>query len=163
MSPDEINAMFGLVLVLTLLVATFFIGGALERRHYASIRQREQNYRNFLAINFSHLSPDWQIESTELARGSIVISVDYFKRFVALLKAIFGGRLTTYEPLLDRARREALLRMIEDAKSKGCNAVINVRLETSRLANATSGNRERLAGVEILAYGTAIRTRPGVD
>lgn len=154
--------MIGLGVVLALLVATYFSGTTLERRHYASIRQREHDYRNFPAINFSHLSPDWQIESTAIARGSIVVSVDYFKRFVALLKAIFGGRLTTYEPLLDRARREALLRMIEDAKSKGCHAVINVRLETSRLANASEGNRERLAGIEILAYGTAIRTRPGV-
>lgn len=155
--------MIGLGVVLALLVATYFSGTALERRHYASIRQREHDYRNFPAINFSHLSRDWQIESTEIARGSIVVSVDYFKRFVALLKAIFGGRLTTYEPLLDRARREALLRMIEDAKEKGCQAVINVRLETSRLANASEGNRERLAGIEILAYGTAIRTRSGVN
>ena len=40
-----------------------------------------------------------------------MVSVDYFKRFLAGLRMIFGGRVSSYESLLDRARREALLRM----------------------------------------------------
>ena len=48
--------------------------------------------------------------------------------------------------------------MAEEARSLGYHAVINVRLETSRLANATTeGNRT--AGVEMLAFGTAVRLR----
>ena len=34
--------------------------------------------------------------------GNVVVSVDYFKRFVAHLRMIFGGRVHTYESLLDR-------------------------------------------------------------
>ena len=49
--------------------------------------------------------------------------------------------------------------MIEDARAQGCAAVTNVRLETSRIANATRNNRERLAGVEMLAYGTGLKLR----
>jgi uncharacterized protein YbjQ (UPF0145 family) len=52
-----------------------------------------------------------------------------------------------------------MLRMIEDARRQGCDTIINVRLETSRIANATRPNYERLAGVEMLAYGTALKLR----
>jgi uncharacterized protein YbjQ (UPF0145 family) len=91
-----------------------------------------------------------------MVTGSIVISLDYFKRVIAGLKGLVGGRITTYEPLLERARREALLRMIESAKAQGYDAVINVRLETSRLANSR-GDGKGTAGVEMLAFGTAIK------
>ncbi|MGB5331529.1 MAG: heavy metal-binding domain-containing protein, partial [Woeseiaceae bacterium] len=62
----------------------------------------------------------------------------------------------TYEPLLERARREALLRMTESAREQGYDAIFNVRLETSRLANATRDGKGT-AGVEMLAFGTAVK------
>jgi uncharacterized protein YbjQ (UPF0145 family) len=75
---------------------------------------------------------------------------------MASLRALVGGRVKSFEPLLDRARREALLRMREQARARGFDAVINTRLETSRLASSRqSGNKT--AGIEILAYGTAIK------
>jgi uncharacterized protein YbjQ (UPF0145 family) len=143
--------------VFVLLVVTYFVGGMLERRHYQRIRAREQEYRGFPVVNFQYVDEAWHVESTVLAQGSTVVSVDYFKRFVAGLRGVIGGPLKTYEPLLDRARREAVLRMIEDARRQGCVAVINVRLESSCLANAERSGRRRLAGVEMLAYGTGIK------
>jgi uncharacterized protein YbjQ (UPF0145 family) len=68
---------------------------------------------------------------------------------------IIGGRVKAYETLLDRARREALLRLKEDAVERGYHAVVNVRLETCRIANAR--NSERIAGLEVLAYGTGLK------
>ncbi|HBG96576.1 MAG TPA: hypothetical protein DDY14_14925, partial [Chromatiaceae bacterium] len=76
------------------------------------------------------------------------------------LRGLVGGRIKTYEPLLDRARREAMLRMIESARANGYDAIINVRLATSRLANAR-GDGEGTAGVEMLAFGTAISLHQG--
>lgn len=61
-----------------------------------------------------------------------------------------------HEPLLDRARREAMLRMTEEARSQGYDAVYNVRLETSRLASSR-GDGKGTAGIEMLAYGTAVK------
>jgi uncharacterized protein YbjQ (UPF0145 family) len=46
--------------------------------------------------------------------------------------------------------------MIEDARSQGYDAVFNVRLETSRLANSGRDGKGT-AGVEMLAYGTAVK------
>tara|TARA_Y100001934_G_C12303925_1_gene751413 strand:- start:612 stop:893 length:282 start_codon:yes stop_codon:yes gene_type:complete len=88
--------------------------------------------------------------------GSVVISLDYFKRFLAGLRSLVGGRVGSYESLLDRARRESLLRMKEVAIKGGYDAVINVRFETSRLASSGQ-NGSGTAGVELMAYGTAIK------
>ena len=90
---------------------------------------------------------------TQLVRGNVVISVDYFKRFVAYLRMIFGGRVHTYESLIDRARREAILRMQERARALGAGKIFNVRLETSSISK---GRRETIGSVEVLAYGTAV-------
>jgi len=143
----------------SLLLLAFLIGSWLEREHYRSILRREQDYQDMTVCNFEWEPESSDIEKVILAQGSVVVSVDYFKRLVATLKGFVGGRIGAYEPLLDRARREAMLRMIEDARRQGCDTIINVRLETSRLANATRSDHERLAGVEMLAYGTALRCR----
>lgn len=143
-------------LPLALLMLAYVTGGYLERRHFADIRAREARCREFPAVTFETLPAQWRVSSSQLVHGSVVISLDYFKRFVAGLRMVVGGRVKTYEPLLDRARREAVLRMIEAARASGYDAVVNVRIETSRLANARSG-RESTAGVEMLAFGTAVR------
>ena len=141
---------------LVLLIGTYLIGSAIERSHYREIRIREVRSRRFPTVNFRTPPKSWDVADAEMVLGNVVISIDYFKRFLAGLRMLFGGRVSSYESLLDRARREAVLRMKEDAFERGYNAVINVRIETSRLA---SSNRkgEGTAGVEILAFGTAVK------
>lgn len=141
---------------LALLILAYLVGGRIERKHFRDLRAREAALQGFPVINFERLPASWRVTSSDLVSGSCVVSLDYFKRFIAGLRGLVGGRIRTYEPLLDRARREALLRMIEAARERGFDAVINVRLETSRLANAR-GNGKGTAGVEMLAFGTAVR------
>ncbi len=140
---------------LILLFVAYFAGRAVERRHYASIRQRELRWRSFPAITLRSVPPGWQVTDSKLIAGNVVISVDYFKRFLAGLRMIFGGRVKAYETLLDRARREALLSLKQNAVKNGYHALINVRLETSRMANARGS--EGVAGLEVLAFGTALK------
>jgi uncharacterized protein YbjQ (UPF0145 family) len=150
------DTLIGLGATLVLLIVTYFIGTHIERSHFKQIREREEGHRAFPVITFETLPEGWQVQEAGLVQGSVVISVDYFKRFVAGLRGLIGGRIKTYEPLLDRARREAVLRMIEQAKRDGYDAVVNVRLETSRLASARSDGKG-VAGVEMLAFGTALK------
>ena len=82
-----------------------------------------------------------------IVQGSTVRSKHAGKDFLAGLKNIVGGELTTYTELLQEARDEATQRMVEQARSVGANAVINVRYST---ASITTG------AAEILAYGTAV-------
>ena len=139
-----------------LLIVTYLTGSAIEKLHYREIRIRESRSRRFPIVNFRTPPKSWHIVDAEMVAGNVVISIDYFKRFLAGLRMLFGGRVAAYESLLDRARREAILRMKEDAFKRGYSAVLNVRIETSRLA---SSNRkgEGTAGVEILAFGTAVK------
>ena len=143
---------------LLFLLGAYFIGKTIEQRHFSELLRREEALRELPVMTLETLPSDWVVMRCGLVQGSVVISVDYFKRFLAQLRALVGGRIRSYEPLLDRARREALVRMTEEARRKGFNTVINVRLETSRLASSR-GNERSVAGVEMLAYGTGLRLR----
>jgi len=139
-----------------ILLVTYFIGGKVESSHFKSIRNRERASRRMMVLTIQKIPAEWQPQDAGLVTGSVVVSLDYFKRFLAGIRAIFGGRIKSYEPLLDRARREAILRMKEEALAKGYTSVINLRLDTSRLASATK-NGKSTAGVEILAFGTGLK------
>ncbi len=138
-----------------MLLGAWISGGILERRHLKNLRLLESGSRDVLAITIEDLPPDWHVESCELVMGNVVISQDYFKRFAASIKGIFGGNIRVLEPLLERARREALIRMKGVAHARGYDTIINVRIETATLASARRDGKGT-AGVEILAFGTAI-------
>jgi uncharacterized protein YbjQ (UPF0145 family) len=147
---------FGLIVGSAMLVGAWITGGIVERRHLKSLLLLESGSRGVLAVTIEDLPADWHVTSCELVMGNVVISQDYFKRFVASIKGVFGGNIRTLEPLLERARREALIRMKGVAHARGYDAIVNVRLETATLASAR-GNGKGTAGVEILAFGTAIK------
>ncbi len=147
--------LLALVITPAALLGAWISGSILERRHLKSLLLLESGSRHILAITVETLPADWQVEGCDLVVGSVVISQDYFKRFAASIKGVFGGRIGVFEPLLERARREALIRMKAQAAARGHNTVINVRIETSTLANARRDGKGT-AGVEIMAFGTAI-------
>jgi len=142
----------GLISFLVLMIAGYLFGSYAERKHYKSILQREEQYRNvvLMALRLPRVS---QVEHTQLVSGSVVISVDYFKRFLASLRMLVGGRLNSYESLLDRARREAILRMQKQTIDMNASSVYNIKFETSSISK---GQKDRVGSIEVLAYGTAI-------
>ncbi len=144
-----------IVIAPVMLLGAWISGGIVERRHLKNLLLLESGSRNVLAVTIEDLPPDWHVESSELVMGNVVISLDYFKRFAAGIKGIFGGNIRAFEPLLERARREALIRMKGVAQARGYDTVINVRIETATMASSR-GDGKGTAGVEILAFGTAI-------
>lgn len=150
---------FSIGIALLLLLAGYVFGQMLEKSHYRSIREREARLRNIPAISSKKLPDSFQPCSTEIVTGNVVISVDAFKKFVAGLRMLIGGRVTSYETLIDRARREALLRMKEEAERLGAGFVFNVKMETSSISK---GSQNSIGSIEVLAYGTAIiQNKPG--
>lgn len=145
---------FDLLLFLFLLALGFFTGRILEQRHYRSIRQREESLANVLA--FTNRFPPNAVDPHEirLVTGAVVISSDYFKHFVAGLRNLVGGRFRGYETLLDRARREAILRMKEDAHRAGYSLIVNVKIENTSISGGRAG---AMPAFELLAYGTALK------
>ena len=138
---------------IVLMLLGYGFGTWAERRHYKSIEEREIKYQKLPTIGLKHPLPQkGRVVMARLAAGNVVISVDYFKRFLASLRNIFGGRVSSYETLVDRARREAILRM--KASCPGATQIINVRLETSSLFKNT--RKGSIGSIEVFAYGTAI-------
>jgi uncharacterized protein YbjQ (UPF0145 family) len=136
----------------------YVFGRRIETRHMASLREREHASLGLPVLTARGVDPSWTIEDAALVTGIAVVSIDYFKYVAATLRNVFGGRLSTYESLLDRARREAVLRMKEAAYARGATVVLNVRLELCSVSGLDAGRRGARSA-EVLAYGTALRTR----
>ena len=135
-----------------LIVIGRVVGSSIERSHYKSIVERETRFSGQPAVSTKQLDAPGPVRSASLAIGSVVISVDHFKRFLSGFRMIIGGEVRSYSSLIDRARREAVLRMKESQPD--AHAYINTRLETSTISS-TTGN-EGIGTIEVLAYGTAV-------
>jgi len=144
--------MVDLIVLLVLITLGYLFGQWSERNHYRSIIEREQELNALPAIAIKFPPVSLSKPSTTLVMGSVVISVDYFKRFVAGLRNLVGGRVTSYETLLDRGRREAILRMKAEAAEIGATMVLNIKLET---ASISKGRKNAVGSIEVFAYGTA--------
>lgn len=142
-----------ILISLILVTLGYFFGRRAESKHFKSIIEREQLLRNLPAMA-GRVPPQNAIYQQQLVSGSVVIANDYFKTFVAGLRNLFGGKISAYETLLDRARREAVLRMKQEAKLLGAELIFNVKYETS---NISGQYNKRMPVVEVHAYGTALK------
>lgn len=143
------SLLFQAVSVVSLLVLGYLFGRLAEKRHYKRIIQRESDTRS-LPVVASRYPPEDRLYRQQLVTGNVVIASDYFKAFLAGLINIFGGRVTPFESMLDRARREAVLRMKEEALTLDAAYVFNIKFDTTRIATG------KIGAMEVLAYGTAM-------
>jgi uncharacterized protein YbjQ (UPF0145 family) len=82
-----------------------------------------------------------------MVRGLVCRSRSVVGNLAAGLQTLFGGNITIYTQLCERARQDAYDLMIKHAEERGANALIGVRYDAN----------EVMAGVtEVLAYGTAV-------
>lgn len=147
------------LLITALLLALGFVSGkTVEHLHYQDLAKRERRLRRLPVVTTQRVPADWRVEDAALLTGTVVISIDYWKRFAAGIRQFFGGNVRSYETLFERARREAILRLKEAASAKGFDAVIGVRLESVELASS-GANGKGTAGVELMAFGTGLRIR----
>lgn len=154
---DAVLDLLDVIVVVVLFLLGFFAGRWNERRHYASIRRREKELAGVLVFS-NRFPPQATVRvPTHLVSGSAVISDDYFKNVVAGLYSFFGGRVRSYESLVDRARRESVLRMKAAARQHGARMIINVKFQTFAIGGRS---RNSVKGVEVLAYGTAVGAPP---
>lgn len=101
-----------------------------------------------LCSNTEEIPGQQIVEFYGVVTGSTVRAKHIGRDFAAGLKNILGGELKGYTELLQEARKEALHRMMEQARSVGANAVVNVRFATSSVAQGAA---------ELFAYGTAVK------
>ncbi|MGH1469206.1 MAG: YbjQ family protein [Bdellovibrionales bacterium] len=147
--------MFNLLVVLTLLILGFVIGSAREKKHFESLRKRE-GLLSAIPWRSNGKKEDFsKYQEGSLVTGHVVIGQDYFKAFLAGLVNLVGGRMSSYESLLDRGRREALCRLRESARDWECREIVNVRFETSIIGE--NQGKQKSGAIEVFAYGTALK------
>ncbi|MEM7229991.1 MAG: YbjQ family protein [Planctomycetota bacterium] len=137
-----------------LILVGLFSGTILERLHFKRLDQREADHRGFPVTDIRTPTAGTTPTDGTLVIGQVVIASDYFKTFIASFRKIIGGEVRTFERLMDRARREAHCRMVDQARALGATDVINVRFETSSIGRMT---KNPMPMVEVLAYGTAVK------
>ena len=140
-------------LTIILIALGYFVGNRREAKHYRSILEREEKFRMLPTLTIKKpMLQEGTIVKMELVSGCVVISIDYYKRLLAGFRNIIGGKVSSYETLVDRARREAILRMKEQCPN--VSQIINLRIETSSVFKASG--RGSVGSVEVIAYGTAV-------
>lgn len=141
--------MIGLVLTLALLLLGYVVGRYRDQQHRARLDHEEAQLRAQVLVSQLPRLPAGA--DPRLVLGEVVIATDYFRQAAMALRGLVGGEVKSYATLLDRARREALVRAMRNAVASGADQLVNVRFETSTVA---------AGGVEVLCFGTAIRTQP---
>lgn len=91
------------------------------------------------------------VDLVGLVQGNTIRAKHLGRDIGAGLKNLVGGELRSYTELMTEARREAMERMVGQARELGANAIVNVRFTTSQVAGGAA---------ELYAYGTAVRVEP---
>ena len=88
------------------------------------------------------------VRTIGMVKGNTIRSRHIGKDILASLRTIVGGEIQEYTKMLAEAREQAIDRMIDEAKRRGADAVINLRFATSYVMGSAS---------EILAYGDGVK------
>lgn len=100
-----------------------------------------------LVVTSSEIVGRKSLKTLGLVRGTTVRAHHVGNDIIAFLRNMVGGEVIEYTKMLAESREQALDRMIEEAKSLGADAVVDVRYSTSDIASGAA---------EVLIYGTAI-------
>ena len=144
--------MDGLLFKIGITLILFYIGWAfgrhIERKHLNELEDRERELA-YIRVDTNRFAIS---ESTgQLVSSNVVLSHDYFKYIISMIQSLLGGRLTTYETVVDRARREAMIRLKLEAQKMGANHIMGLRLSTTEMG--MEGGM-----VEVFACGTAVQS-----
>ncbi|PCI59991.1 MAG: hypothetical protein COB37_10165 [Kordiimonadales bacterium] len=126
------------------LIATLY-----ERRHNKQMAEREALLGDIKISTTKHIGSN--AASGVMIYGSVVVAHDFFRTLIIQFRKIIGGNIKAYERLVVRGRREALIRLREDARLRGFDRVVNVRYGSSRISGLF------INAVELVAYGTGIK------
>ncbi len=92
------------------------------------------------------------VKSFGVVRGIIVRSRSVLGNIGASIQSIFGGNISLYTNLCERAREDAFNLMLQHAGELGANAVVGVRYDATEIAPGIT---------EVLCYGTAVFVEAG--
>ncbi|UDQ97361.1 heavy metal-binding domain-containing protein [Lentisphaerota bacterium WC36G] len=130
-----------------LFTATYIINYFINKNLMNTIEEKEAKVKHIVFSTKKRIDPT-RYEGAIVVKGSAVMANCYFMKIIASIISFFGGEIDLYQKILNKGRRLAIARMLEDAQLHGADTVYNVRIAT------TSIN-----GFELYAYGTAVREK----
>src|SRR6187402_2956792 len=87
-------------------------------------------------------------KSHGVVRGIVVRSRSVIGNIGAGIQSLFGGNITLYTDLCERAREDAFNLMLAHAGKVGANAVVGVRYDATEIGTGIT---------EVICYGTAVQ------
>ncbi|MBR58000.1 MAG: hypothetical protein CMH54_08250 [Myxococcales bacterium] len=139
--------LFGIV------VLGWLIGGNAEKRHLRKLAKAFEESGELMTEVRSFPGGAIPTNGAEMVVSEVVIANDYLKSFLASLRNIIGGEIHSYRNLMMRARQEAVLRLLHQAREKGLDSVCNIRLEFCKIG----------LGFSVLASGTAYKRQESIS
>jgi uncharacterized protein YbjQ (UPF0145 family) len=91
------------------------------------------------------------IKNLGIVRGITVRSRSIVGSIGAGIQTLFGGNISLFETLCERAREQAFERLLNHAEAMGANAVVGMRYDATEIMQGVT---------EVLAYGTAVVVEP---
>jgi uncharacterized protein YbjQ (UPF0145 family) len=91
------------------------------------------------------------LQSVGVVRGVVVRSRSVFGTIGGSIETLFGGNITMFTELAERARAQAFDTMLHQAHAAGANAVIGIRYDANEIMKGVT---------EVLCYGTAVLVEP---
>ena len=82
-----------------------------------------------------------------LVRGNTIRARHIGRDIMAVLRNMVGGEISDYTKMMAESREQALDRMVEEAQTKGANAIVGMKFTTSMVMQNAS---------EFLVYGSAV-------
>lgn len=101
-------------------------------------------------VNIDYIPGEEIKEALGIVKGQVVQSKNIGRDFMAGMKTIVGGEISSYTEMISTARQIATKRMVDEAKSLGADAIINIRYGSSSVMNGAA---------EIIVYGTAVKLK----
>ncbi len=92
------------------------------------------------------------VRNIGVVRGIVVRSRSIVGNFAGVLQTLFGGNITVYTNLCERARTESYRMMCEHADANGANAIVMMRYDANEVMNGVT---------EVICYGTAVVVEAG--
>jgi uncharacterized protein YbjQ (UPF0145 family) len=148
-----VELLIKLGIFLLLAVLGYWRGSRNERQHLKWLAEQERQLAGVLVFATRYPPPHpGPVLDPVLVSGSVVVGSDFFRLMIGALRKIIGGNYRSYEKLMDRGRRHALVNLKTQARECGARMVFNVRYVSAGIANTRANEA---AQIEVLAYGTA--------
>lgn len=113
-----------------------------------------------MSVNFKKVTTAFElpghrtIRNLGIVRGIVVRSRSLIGNIGAGLQTLFGGNITLYTELCEKARSDAYKLMVEHANDIGANAIVGMRYDANEVTSGVT---------EVLCYGTAVQVEEGQD